>query len=1087
MPTALNPQHGLQDVALLLACSSLVMVMQAGFCCIESGLVRSKNSINVALKNVVDFCIAGLVFWLVGYAVMFGTSHRGIIGTTYFLYGDDANAWQLSFFLFQLVFCGTATTIISGAVAERMRFAGYVLVAVLVSGLIYPIFGHWAWGGVDGSGPSGWLRELGFIDFAGATVVHSVGGWVALAAVIVVGPRLGRFGKDRQQFHGHNLPMSSLGVLLLWFGWFGFNGGSTYAVSEEIPAILVKTTLAGAAGGVTAMLLSWAVVRQPRVEFVLNGVIAGLVGITAGCHVIPTASSVVVGAVAAAICCAATWVLEKQKIDDVIGAVPAHACAGVWGTLAVALMGDPSLWDNGNGRLDQLAVQAIGVVVCFAWSFGVGYTVLKLINAVQPIRINSKDEEVGLNVSEHGAHNPVTDLVDEMTRHREKGEFSTPVKIDAHTDVAAIAQEYNKVLDRVNTEIKSREEISEALWITNKDLQLLQEVATAANEATSVDKAFTVILEAVCEHTNWPVGHVYMCDKFVPDRLMPTNLWYLERPEEFKTFRRVTSKTDFLAGVGLPGRVLESGKPAWIIDVTKDLNFTRAKLAKDIGVKAGFAFPVLIGPEVVAVLEFFSSKAIQPNERLLEVMANVGTQLGRIIERKRSEDTLRQLAENDLLTDLANRESFNTQLNQAIECTKKDNSCLFAVLFLDLDRFKVVNDSLGHEVGDRLLVSIANRIRDVLAELEATGDLNMRCIAGRLGGDEFVILLQGIQPDEPEITAKKLQKTLAKPHQVAGYEVNMTVSIGIVTSKNIYQDPKEVLRDADLAMYHAKANGKAQHAIFTKEMHESLVERLNLEIDLRHALDAKQFRLQYQPIVCLESGQLEGFEALLRWHHPQRGMVPPDRFIPIAEETGLIVPIGTWVLETAVDQLKQWHEKHPNQSRLSMNINLSKNQLVQPDLIGQIKDILEESSVKAGTVKLEITESMIMDNTETMTPVLHQLRELGTKLAMDDFGTGHSSLSNLYQFPIDVLKIDRAFISAMDENRGYAAIVHAIVTLAHNLNMVVVAEGIETREQIAQLQALDCDRGQGYVFAKPLDAEDAEHLIQGEKPMSRSA
>ncbi len=1079
----LNPQP--YDIALLLGCATLVVIMQAGFCCLESGLVRSKNSINVALKNVMDFCIGSLTFWLVGYGLMFGASRQGLFGTTGWVFGHGAGPWELSFFLFQLVFCGTAVTIISGAVAERMRFVGYLVIAVLVSGIVYPFIGHWVWGGVADAVNKGWLKELGFIDYAGSTVVHSTGGWVALAAVLVVGPRLGRFTTGAPPIYGHNLPMVALGVLLLWFGWFGFNGGSAYSVNSQIPAILVNTTMAAAAGGLTALALTQLLLGQPRVEHVLNGVIAGLVGITAGCHVMAISSAVVVGAVGGAICLLASLALEKKKIDDAIGAIPAHAGAGAWGTIAVALLGDPQRWGTGLGRLDQLMVQLIGVAVCFAWSFGVGWVLLRLVNWALPLRIDAQGEQTGLNVSEHGAQSPMSDLVDDMIRHREKGDFSHQVAVEPHTEVGVIAQEYNRVLDKVNREIQAREQISQALLTKNQDLQLLQTVAAEANQATNVDRVLTVILEKVCAHTDWPVGHAYLPDTDNPTLLRPTQLWYLRHPQPFETFKRVTETTSFEQGIGLPGRVLASGKPAWIIDVTQDTNFPRAKLAEDLGVKAGFAFPVLVGAEVVAVLEFFSSEAMPPNEPLLEVMANVGTQLGRAIERKRAEDELRHLADHDRLTGLANRQLFTQRLGEAIEHTKQSRYFHFAVLFIDVDRFKLVNDSLGHEVGDHLLISIAHRIRQVLDQI-SQNTIPLPNLAARLGGDEFVVLIQGTLPNDPDHIARQLQDALATPHMVAGREVSMTASIGIATSREEYEHPEDLLRNADLAMYHAKASGKGRYVTFDKRMHEGAVERLNLETDLRQAVEQNQFKLQYQPIVCLESGRLLGFEALIRWDHPLRGMVRPDRFISIAEETGLIVPISEWVIQTAAGQLKQWHDRYPEYQTLAMNINLSKNHLIQPGVVEQVSQLLQAIGVDLHTVTLEVTESMIMDN-EVVVPVLHQLREMGMKLAMDDFGTGHSSMSNLYRFPIDMLKIDRSFISVMDQNRGYPAIVHAIVTLAHNLGMIVVAEGIETVDQVAQLQALECDRGQGYIFARPLDPQDAEQRINGQMPLAKSA
>jgi len=1079
--------HPPQDIALLLACAVLVMLMQAGFCCLESGLVRSKNSINVAMKNLVDFCVASLIFWILGYALIFGESWRGFLGTDGFLFGDGVGAWGLSFFLFQLMFCGTATTIISGAVAERMRFSGYLVVAVMVSGFIYPVFAHWAWGGGCDGETQGWLRQLGFIDYAGSTVVHGTGGWMALAAVLVVGPRLGRFTGKHATIYGHNLPMASLGALLLWFGWFGFNAGSGYAVTDQLPKVLVNTMMSGASGGFAATALSMLLKRQSRIEDVLNGIIAGLVGITAGCHLISVAGAVVVGFVAAGVCFGATWLLTRLKIDDAVGAVPAHACAGVWGTLAVALLGDPAKWGVGVGRLDQLVIQAIGVGVCFVWSFGIGFIFLYGINLVIPLRIDAQGEQVGLNVAEHGARSPISDLVQDMGAHRQDGNFSQEVAVEPHTEVGVIAQEYNRVLQKVAHEIEAHEKAAQTLLIKNEDLKLLQIVAQETNLATDVIEVLGVILEKICAHTDWPVGHVYLPDEQDPTLLRPGNIWYLREPTRFQIFKEVTEATSFPLGIGLPGRVMECGKPAWIVDVTKDSNFPRAKLAKDLGVKAGFAFPVLVGAEVVAVLEFFSSDAIEPNPPLLSVMANVGTQLGRAMERRRAEDELRYLADHDRLTGLANRQLFSQKLGQAIGYSRQDEGFSFAVLFLDLDRFKLVNDSLGHEVGDHLLISVANRISEVLEKTNRSDDSPITYTSARLGGDEFVILLEDIQPQDPDGIAKLLQQALSTPNIVAGREVSMAVSIGIVINSDNYEYPEELLRDADLAMYQAKASGRARHVEFNIEMHKGAVERLNLETDLRKALEKDQLCLRYQSIVNLESGELTGFEALLRWDHPERGIVGPDRFVPIAEETGLIVPITIWVLRTAAQQLLTWQKRYPQQDSLSVNVNLSKNHLIQPEVVEHIHRTVQEVGCDPRNIKLEVTETMIMGQTQIVIPVLHRLRKLGFKLAMDDFGTGHSSLSNLHNYPIDVLKIDRSFISAMDQNRSYPAIVHAIVTLAHNLGMSVVAEGIETTDQVAQLQALECDCGQGYIFSKPLEAAEAQKQIATCHIQSRSA
>ena len=474
------------DMVWVLLCTALVMVMQAGFCCLETGLVRSKNSINVAIKNVADFCLSGVVFWLVGFGLMFGVSETGLWGTSRFVLGRVADPAGQTFFLFQLVFCSTAATIISGAVAERLRFWAYLLIAMVVSAVIYPVFGHWAWGGADGVGTTGWLAELGFIDFAGSTVVHSVGGWTALAAVLVLGPRLGRFRPEGNALAGHDLPMAALGTFLLFFGWFGFNGGSTLAVTDAIPSILVNTVLAGLAGGVGTLALSWVVFRQAHAGDLLNGVLAGLVGITAGCHLVSPASAVAIGAIAAGLALGASRALARWRVDDVIGAVPVHAVAGAWGTLAVALFGDPAAWGPEVGRLGQLLIQATGVAACLVWSFGVGFGVLWAVNRWVPLRVSVEDERLGLNVAEHGARTASAELLDAMETQRRNGDFSRPVAAEPHTEVGLIASQYNRVVDRLNAETAGLTAAHEEISLANLELIRSRDDAMAGGRAKSV-------------------------------------------------------------------------------------------------------------------------------------------------------------------------------------------------------------------------------------------------------------------------------------------------------------------------------------------------------------------------------------------------------------------------------------------------------------------------------------------------------------------------------------------------------------------------------------------------------------------------
>lgn len=439
----------LLDLLWVMVCASLVFLMQAGFLCLEAGSTRSKNNINVVVKNIADFGLSVICFWLFGYALMFGASAQGWIGLSQFLPEvGQGDSWGAVFFLFQAMFCSTAVTIVSGAVAERMRFSSYLLIAILVSGLIYPVFGHWVWNGLDQDAARGWLAGLGFVDFAGSTVVHSVGGWVALAAVLVLGPRIGRFSPKRrhQQMMGYDLPLALLGTLLLWFGWFGFNGGSVLALNDQVPGILANTVLAGAAGLVTPMGLNLIQGKQVRVAGLMNGSLAGLVAITANCDVVDAFSAVIIGGIGGLVMLLGEDLLARWQIDDVVGAIPVHLGAGLWGTLAVACLGDLTLIDTGLTRLEQLGVQLTGILVGGAWAFGFTYLLLLGLNRVMPLRVSPRHEHIGLNVAEHGATSDLVDLFTVMRRQERSGNLRLRAPVALFTPVGQIAARYNRVI-----------------------------------------------------------------------------------------------------------------------------------------------------------------------------------------------------------------------------------------------------------------------------------------------------------------------------------------------------------------------------------------------------------------------------------------------------------------------------------------------------------------------------------------------------------------------------------------------------------------------------------------------------------------
>ncbi len=618
------------NVIWILLCTALVLVMQAGFTCLETGFVRAKNSINVALKNVADFCLSSLIFWSLGFAFMFGVTHEGLIGTSHFFFNGAESSSQVAFFLFQLTFCGTAATIISGAVAERMRFGGYLFVSLLISVIIYPIFGHWAWGGNFSGNSAGWLAQLGFIDFAGATVVHSTAGWVALAAIFIIGPRLGYSSFEPHSIQGHNLPLSTLGMFLLWFGWFGFNGGGVHYQNEQLANVFLNTCLSGAAGGTVAMIFSGIQYKKVQVPLVINGVISGLVSITASVHLMTPIDTVCIGGLAGFIFIGFTKILEQFNIDDTIGAFPAHAGAGMWGTLALGIFGDPTAWGTELSRWEQLGVQGIGILTCASWGFGIGYGFLWIINQWYPLRVDQDEERIGLNLSEHGASTALHDLLNEMEEHRQRGDYSQRVQIEPHTEVGQIAEQYNRVLESVETETSY--------------VQLLQAIAKASNEAQSIQEVLLTSLERLCKQTGWPVGHAYIFENTPTPLLHSSKLWYLKESKRFEAFKQITENTTFSSGIGLPGRVLETRQPAWIHDVVEDENFPRAQMGQTLGVHSAFAFPIISQQQVLGVLEFFSQKIETPDERLLNVMGVIGAQLGRVFERKQWERSVSHMA-----------------------------------------------------------------------------------------------------------------------------------------------------------------------------------------------------------------------------------------------------------------------------------------------------------------------------------------------------------------------------------------------------------------------------------------------------------
>ena len=461
------------DTLWVIDCAILVFIMQAGFMCMETGLSRHKNSINVALKNAADFGVSVVIFWVFGFGIMFGTSYNGLFGTDLFFLKTDIAEW-MTYFVFQAMFVATAATIISGAVAERMKFVGYLLITILATGIIYPLVGHWAWSSsylanmagaesqllvaTNTTSHTGWLSDMGFVDFAGSTIVHSVGGWIALSAVLILGPRIGRFSEaNKGKFTGSSFPLAVLGTLILWFGWFGFNGGSNGAMDDAVPLILINTFLAAAFGLLTGLATSFIIYKKPDAFYVILGPLAGLVSITAGCNSMTSSTAIFVGIIGALIAIVVNELLNKLEIDDVVGAIPVHLAAGVWGTLAVGFFSNLEILDTGLTRWEQIKVQFIGVGSIGLFSFLGSYILLKIINYFYPLRVSALHEELGLNIAEHNAVSVEHDLISILDKQSKTEDLTIRGPQDPFTTGGVIGLYYNKLMSKLESSETQRE------------------------------------------------------------------------------------------------------------------------------------------------------------------------------------------------------------------------------------------------------------------------------------------------------------------------------------------------------------------------------------------------------------------------------------------------------------------------------------------------------------------------------------------------------------------------------------------------------------------------------------------------------
>tara|TARA_R110001606_G_scaffold395190_2_gene566949 strand:- start:24562 stop:27597 length:3036 start_codon:yes stop_codon:yes gene_type:complete len=1005
----------------MLFAAMLVFVMQAGFLCLESGLVRSKNSINVAAKNLTDFAISSMIFWAVGFAMMFGESASGIIGTSYFFFGDQASPLLITTFLFQMMFCGTAATLVSGAIAERMSYFGYVIVTITITLLIYPIVGHWAWAGIITGTATGWLEQIGFVDFAGSTVVHSVGGWVALAAILVIGPRFGRYDLGGRRIPGSNVPMAVLGTMLIWFGWFGFNGGSTLGWSDSIPTILLNTCIAAFCGAIMATALKYTVDGYIDVMQIINGVLGGLVAITANCNVVTVTDSALIGLVAGVIVVSGERLLDHYKIDDAVGVIPVHLFAGIWGTLAVAIFANPIDLGTNLSSFEQFKVQSIGIFSIGLYSFGVAYSILRLINHYYPLRVSQKSELMGLNVSEHRVSTEVFDLLSAMNHQHEESDYTVRVPVEPFTEVGQIAEEYNRVIDKVHQEIEQRDQAFSAFKKS--------EYRKGAILDAAMDCIITINCRGEILSFNPAAEHCFGVGLAL---VKGKNFFRFFMSEDMKKLAMQSLSQGFTVGDGL---------------VLKRQNIVELRrYDKDI-----FSAEIIV------------TKTTDP----LDVHKEFTLHIRDITKHVKMQNRLKLLAYNDPLTGLYNRTYFMKNMEQRI-AYHLNVPGFVALMFLDLDKFKKINDTLGHKAGDDLLCEVAKRLSSITRELD---------IVGRWGGDEFVIVMSGDLTEDYVIqAAHRILEIMREPIYINEQKLAGLFSIGIAISVNGDINADKLLQHADLAMYQAKQKGRNRYQLFNDDMAQQAQQQFQIETSIPDAISLNQFFIEYQPKVACATNEVVGFEALLRWQHPEHGLISPADFIPMIEGTKLIIDVGEWVMTEVMRQLASWRRE--GLDLLPIAVNISGHHLHDDSLVPSVLRLLDEYDINPDMIEVEITESCLTGNTEQSIAALWALKGTKIKLAIDDFGTGYSSLSYLKKFPIDILKIDRAFVVECDSNKEDAAICIAIITLAKSLGLKIVAEGVETYEQLSFLKQYDCDVYQGYYFSRPIGIENISSLLQ---------
>lgn len=836
-----------------------------------------------------------------------------------------------------------------------------------------------------------------------------------LAAVIIIGARLGRYDHKFELPAGSNLPLATLGVLLIWLGWIGFNGGSTLALTDQFPMIILNTFLSAIWSCICVAALSYSFKKFVDISALLNGLIAGLVGITAACHVVTPSEAVVIGLVSGMVVHFGSGLMNRLEIDDALMVVPAHLMAGIWGTLAVAIFGDLEAIGTGLSRTEQFFVQILGIVSIGAYAFFVSYLFIWIASHLMLLRVSRADEKRGLNVTEHQATTETIDLLNAMEEQHSAGDYSRPVPEEPFTEVGQIAHKYNQVISRVNVEINER------------DSAIGRYQASEERKSAILDSSMDCILSIDTE------GRII---EFNP--AAERTFGCLKKHIQGKSFVTHFVKEDDQHNVESSLKYKFTTSHGLVLNRRNGLTLMR---------NSGHPFPAEI---TITAARLGSEHQSEFTLHIRDITRDLKIQ-----------SRLQFLAYKDSLTGLSNRAHLLDQLTR-MERKAKQEETNIGLLFLDLDRFKQINDTLGHKAGDELLIEVGKRLSTIARDND---------VIARWGGDEFVVLMCGDLTETVILQrAEAILTSMRMSFLIEGKPYNIPTSIGAAISVHGEVEGEKLLQSADIAMYNAKESGRDNVKFFCAAMAELATRSATLELKMQEAVKTDAFYLVYQPKVQTDSSNIVSMEALLRWNDEEHGSISPNEFIPIAEESNLIIEIDQRVLREVIEQISLW--KAEGLKVVPVSVNISGVHLVSESIVDFIKDALTTFDVPGELLEIEITEGVLLRDIDRCIEVMRELKELDVQISIDDFGTGYSSLNYLKKLPLDMLKIDQTFIEECHTKDEDGQICATILNLARSLNLNTIAEGVETQEQMAFLQSIGCDVFQGFYFYKPVIASE---------------